>query len=86
MKTKVLKLGMPLLAFMLAIVFAFASTPETAVGESSLVPGYIQQSGKCVEVTVCSTKEGPLCMYNGLVARTKINNDQCGSFLYHWAN
>lgn len=86
MKTKVLKFGMPVMAFLLAIVFAFATTPETVVEESTLVPGYILQNGKCIPVTTCSTTPGPVCMYSGVIARTKVNNNECGSFLYHWSN
>lgn len=89
MKTKVLKLGLPLAVFMLAIVFAFASNSTTKTEDTSLalVPGYIFQNGKCEQVTTCSDKEGPLCMVGSTVARNKINETQCGlQQLYHWSN
>lgn len=89
MKTKFLKIGLPIMVFMMAIAFAFASSPITKADEDTslaLVPGYIMQSGRCVEVTTCSDKPGPLCVHNGLVASTKINETQCGFNLFHWAN
>ncbi|MEX0995896.1 MAG: DUF6520 family protein [Flavobacteriaceae bacterium] len=86
MKTKLLKLGMPLMAFLLAIVFAFATSPEKAVEESASFPGYILQKDKCVQVRTCNNDGGPLCMYNGVAVRTKISDTQCGSFLTHWGN
>ncbi|PKO99283.1 MAG: hypothetical protein CVU03_02450 [Bacteroidetes bacterium HGW-Bacteroidetes-2] len=86
MKTKVLKFGMPLMAFLLAIVFAFATSPEAVVEESASFTGYILQNGKCVEVRTCNNAGGPLCMYNGAPVRTKISDTQCGSFLTHWVN
>lgn len=86
MKTKLLKFGMPLMAFLLAIVFAFATSPEADVEESALVPGYILQNGQCIQVRTCNDLGGPICMYNGVAVRAKISDTQCGSFLTHWVN
>lgn len=88
MKTKFLKLGLPLAVFMLAIVFAFASNSTTKAQDTSLalVPGYIFQDGKCQQVATCSTVPGPRCIVEGMTLRTKINETQCGSELYHWNN
>lgn len=89
MKTKVLKFGLPLAVFMLAIVFAFASNSTTKAEDTSLalIPGYIFQNGKCEQVATCSDKEGPLCMVGSTVARNKISETQCGlQQLYHWSN
>ena len=89
MKTKVLKFGLPLAVFMLAIVFAFATNSTTKAEDASLasVPGYIFQNGKCERVTTCSTEEGPLCMYGTTIAHNKINETQCGlQQLYQWSN
>lgn len=86
MKTKVLKLGLPLAVFMLAIVFAFASNSTTKAEDTSLAlePGYIFQNGKCEQVTTCNQISGNLCMYGGTIVRAKINETQCGVQLYHW--
>lgn len=46
MKTKILKFGMPLMAFLLAIVFAFA-TNESPQTDTGLVTGYIFSKGNC---------------------------------------
>lgn len=87
MKTTFFKLGMPLVAFMLAVVFAFAFTPSSEIESSSIfVDGYIFQNGKCEIVKRCSVTGGPLCMHNGQVLRTQINQTQCGSQLYEWVN
>lgn len=50
MKTKLLKFGMPFMAFMLAIVFAFA-TENAPTKDSSLVMGYIYLNGMCESTT-----------------------------------
>jgi len=78
MRTKILKFGMPLMAFLLAIVFAFATngTPQT---DNGLVTGYIFQKGNCNVTshdcdisgsqictigskTVYATKSGTICL------------------------
>ena len=61
MKTKILKFGMPLMAFLLAIVFAFASNgkPES---ESTLVAGYILSNEHCVQTpNSCTVMDGNIC-------------------------
>jgi hypothetical protein len=57
MKTKILKFGMPLMAFLLAIVFAFASNgkPES---ESTLATGYIMSNDHCVQTPNNCTPSG----------------------------
>ena len=74
------------MAFGFAIAGAFASVPTANAGEGSfaLVDGYIFQNAKCEKVTTCSDIPGPPCMYNGQVAKTRINETQCGLSLYHW--
>ncbi|SRX76481.1 DUF6520 family protein [Aequorivita antarctica] len=83
MKTKILKFGMPLMAFLLAIVFAFASEKSEPVEKDTLIPGYIQ--GTCELVSVnCSVSGGPVCQYDGKnVTRFKSGNN-CHTFLYEW--
>lgn len=61
MKTKFLKFGMPVMAFLLAIVFAFA-TNEPPQTENSLVTGYIFQKGNCnITPHECGNIDGPIC-------------------------
>lgn len=86
MRTKILKFGMPLMAFLLAIVFAFATNSEPIPEDMALVNGYIMQDGKCVFVRQCSTIRGPFCTVGAVTLKTKINETYCGSFLYHWNN
>ena len=71
------------MVFMMAIAFAFASTSTTKTEDTStaLVPGYIMQNCICKHVTICDTG-GLLCLYNGIVVRTKINETQCGLQLF----
>lgn len=86
MKTKILKFGMPLMAFLLAIVFAFASNSKPESENMGLVDGYILQNKKCVKVRTCNNLGGAPCMFSGIVVRAKINETDCGSQLYHWNN
>jgi hypothetical protein len=63
MKSNFLKIGMPIMAFMLAIVFAFASE-KTKVKNESLVTGYIFKDGMCQSVPQdCNNIQGDLCEY-----------------------
>lgn len=48
MKTRILKLGMPVMAFLMAIAFAFASENKPSENDDALTTGYIMQSGLCV--------------------------------------
>lgn len=86
MKTKILKFGMPLMAFLLAIVFAFASNSKSAADDLAAINGYILQNGICEEVTTCNNLGGVPCMFNGVVVRAKINQTHCGLQLYNWSN
>lgn len=72
MRTKILKIGMPLMVFMLAIVFAFA-TPTKEEKNNVQTLGYIQQTNDCVQVLHnCSLTPGPVCQIGGnIVFRTK---------------
>lgn len=84
MRTKFLKIGMPIMVFMLAIVFAFASTSTIKAEDSALalVPGYIMQNGICQQVTICENSGGAPCLFSGTIVRTRINETQCGSQLF----
>lgn len=59
MRTKILKFGMPLMAFLLAIVFAFA-TNEKPTAKNDLVVGYI--TSMCTPVDhSCQDNGNELC-------------------------
>lgn len=84
MRTKFLKIGLPVMVFMLAIVFAFASNSTTKAEDTSLalVPGYIMIGTKCEYVTMCEDAGSQPCLYNNVVVRKRINETQCGTQLY----
>lgn len=63
MKINWIKTALPLMVFMLAIVFAFASNVKT-IESDTLVNGYIYQNGLCKEITVDCKPGGVLpCKY-----------------------
>lgn len=84
MKTKILKIGMPLMAFLLAIAFAFA-TNEKPQTENVLVTGYIYSSKGCIETPHDCTVEGNTTCKLGTqeVFRTK-SGTQCDNPLMRW--
>lgn len=56
MRTKILKFGMPLMAFLLAIVFAFA-TENNVPKDDALVQGYIFLNNDCITTqSVCNNQ------------------------------
>lgn len=61
MKTKIFKIGMPLMVFMLAIVFAFATEKTTAKSESLAIQGYVFKDGTCQISRFCDNTGGPVC-------------------------
>lgn len=63
MKTKILRTIMPIMAFLMAMTFAFAT--ETKVSESTTsITGYIHQNGLCKSVQVqCENTVGIPCTY-----------------------
>lgn len=85
MKTKIFKIGMPFMVFLVAIGSAIASSPKVnATNKSStLVAGYILQDGKCEKVTTCSDIPTVPCLYNGQIARMQINETTCGEQWFH---
>lgn len=84
MKTKILKFGMPLMAFLLAIVFAFATEKGNPVEDDTLIPGYIK--GTCVQQNVnCTpTTGGPVCRYGGKDVFQFNDVSGCHKLLYEW--
>lgn len=85
MKTKILKIGMPIMVFMLAIVFAFASEKTTAKNES-LVTGYIFKDGKCeISTKNCDENGSFHCTDGGRqVYMIKLSDTVCFEELFNW--
>jgi|GEM_PF-1471373 hypothetical protein len=61
MKTRIFKIGMPFMVFMMAIAFAFASENDTKENETMALPGYIFRNGVCEPSINCDNNGGPLC-------------------------
>ncbi|MGB3343642.1 MAG: DUF6520 family protein [Aequorivita sp.] len=82
MRTKILKFGMPMMAFLLAIVFVFATEKRTSVEEDSLITGYIGTVENCnVAAKNCSSINGPVCKYLG---QTVHRYGNCSDLLFEW--
>lgn len=85
MKTKVLKSGLPLMVFMLAIAFAFASEKKTDTNESFVVQGYIQKGGACQLSILCSDTGGPTCQdVDGFTVHRVNNGTFCSVPMTNW--
>lgn len=83
MRTKILKFGMPMMAFLLAIVFAFATEKNALTEDNSLVTGYIFNNGNCeVALKNCSSITGTVCRY----LNKPVHKDfPCGTdMLFEW--
>ncbi|MBJ7880155.1 DUF6520 family protein [Gelidibacter salicanalis] len=66
MKTRILKSGMPVMAFLMAIAFAFASESTVFEDGNSLRTGYIFQDNVCVPAPKdCNQVSLIPCVYNG---------------------
>lgn len=73
---------MPLMVFLLAIVFAFATEKRSPVDDNTLVTGYISNPGSCDSAPKnCSTISGTVCTYQG---KTVHRNFDCSGLLYEW--
>ncbi|HZH70561.1 MAG TPA: DUF6520 family protein [Flavobacteriaceae bacterium] len=82
MKTKVLKFGMPLMAFLLAVVFAFASQSSTSL-EASTHQAAIYLNEQCQDVRVdCGIQSGPACTFQGMPVFLKSSGTVCTQPLY----
>lgn len=87
MKTKVLKLGMPIMAFLLAIVFAFATEHQAAMDDDSLVLGFVYNDDEsdCVVTTKdCTISFGLPCTIGTKDIYRVKNGTQCLMPLYEW--
>ncbi|MBA5630327.1 DUF6520 family protein [Moheibacter lacus] len=66
MKTKIFKTGLPIMAFLMAIAFAFA-TETNVKGEAPLITGYVIQNGVCTSAPKdCVVDARYDCKYMGL--------------------
>lgn len=87
MKSKFLKLGMPIMVFMLAIVFAFATEKSTTENESLLISGYIMQDGFCVpSLKDCNNVSNVPCTdddFSQQVYRLRLGETVCSQKLFH---
>lgn len=85
MKTQLLKLGMPLVAFLMAIAFAFATETKPSETDDALVSGYIMASGFCEPITKnCDRVNSFPCKYEDLqVFEFRDNPTSCSVPLYH---
>ncbi|NGX82687.1 DUF6520 family protein [Aequorivita sp. KMM 9714] len=83
MRTKILKFGMPVMVFLLTIVFAFANVNNTPVEDNALITGYILSTAGCTPVSTDCVIEsgGPVCKYG---EKTVHRNPNCTDFLYEW--
>lgn len=85
MKTSFLKIGMPIMVFMLAIVFAFATEKTTAKNESLTIPGYIEKDDTCeLAERTCSDTPGPVCEEGGLTVHRTNNGTFCSVPMTNW--
>lgn len=87
MKTKIFKTGLPIMAFLMAIAFAFASELKP-VEEDVPVIGYILQNGMCKQVVEdCDPTGTSLCTYGttGLyVHNFKDSDTSCRTIYRDW--
>ena len=85
MKTKIFKSGLPLMVFLLAIAFAFASEKKTDTNESFAVQGYIQKNGVCQISRMCDNMDGPICKdADGFTVHLINNGTFCSVPLSQW--
>jgi hypothetical protein len=87
MKTKFLKIGMPIAIFALAIMGAYASQKTES---ESFVPqvGWIDSPSPCSIAVECSTDFGPVCtmLHDGQIkqafGKENLNDATCSKELY----
>lgn len=85
MKTKIFKIGMPIMVFMMAIVLAFASEKTTA-NDESLIIGYIYENNECKPATRECSNDGAFPCTQGVfqVYMTNLGGTACLGELTHW--
>ena len=87
MKTNFLKSSLPILVFLVAIVFAYASEKSVQTQDSYLVQGFIFQDNACRDATKeCENTGGPLCMQGSLVVHESktLDNTVCLIPMTNW--
>jgi len=85
MKTKFLKKGLPIMVFMLAIVFAFATEKTTKQNESLAFQGYIEKDGRCQISRFCDNTGGPACKtLDGYTVHLISNGTFCSVPMTQW--
>lgn len=83
MRTKILKFGMPLMAFLLAIVFAFA-TENNIPKDDALVQGYIFWNNDCITTTkVCNNQGAIPCQVGGNQVYSLDLGKSCANAMTH---
>lgn len=92
MKTKFLKFGLPLAAFMLAIVFAFATQNRTSLQEEAYLSGFVYDDAKTECVTAnkdCAIDGTTPCQQSDGEHIYRFSNPagtMCFTALYEWPN
>lgn len=79
MKTTNFKWMMPMVAFLFAVIFAFASQSESEEQFNSQLQTAVNIGGECHNVTVedCWTGTGPACKFSGMQVFLKVNETSC---------
>lgn len=79
MKTKIFKTGLPIMAFLMAIGFAFATQNKT---EDTLIPEYIVQNGCTLVTRGCNNMSTKVCKL-GTDQVFGWNQTTCNQVLFH---
>jgi hypothetical protein len=89
MKTRIFKTIFPVMAFMIAILGAFAFKSVPAEEANSLLPviGHYKVNGFCEPQTECQDDNPTTaCQFNGQNVYRKLSNTSCSSALYRITN
>lgn len=82
MKTRIFKVVMPFVAFMTAIVFAFATGNKMSEEMNAPVTGYIENLDTCKPAPKdCSLFGDQICTYMG---KTVHRSSDCSGLLFEW--
>jgi hypothetical protein len=83
MKKRIVKTVLPLLAFMLATAFAFATDQKSSEDEAQ-TGEYIFRNGKCESITRgCNNQSTTLCTYDDYQVYSENNGTSCRNVMYH---
>lgn len=87
MKTKIFKTALPIMAFLMVIGLAFA-TSQNQESENLLITGYIHENGLCVQKTVnCNPSGSDFCELDGSQVYTdRLSSTTCISKMRDWIN